>query len=194
MIPFPELETIVEPVAPGAAGGTSAALWWWLLAGVMVAVVLMLGWMWLRAVSRRLAVPGLPPEAAREALRRLEELGARQNADGLVVAGEVSEIIRHYLDRSTGVMARYATTPELMGRVRRRVPPPLPAVAVFEGVLAACDRVKYGAGAEERAALIASAVAAVEASRAAPLPEPVTPGILNTTQAAVPPIPNAPVA
>jgi hypothetical protein len=42
--------------------------------------------------------------------------------------------------------------------------------------------------------LIASAVAAVEASQTAPLPEPVRPASLNTTQAAVPPIPNAPVA
>ena len=188
MIPFPDLEPILEPPPPGALGGSGPALWWWLLAGIMGLLLLMfIVWALIRW-ARRLGQPTLPPAAAREALRRLEALRRSPPSDPAMLGAEVSALIRHYLDRCAGVMARYATTPELMGRVRRHRPPPLPVVTCFDAVLEACDRLKFGVPAAGAASeLIAAAMAAVEASRAATPPvsaAPVTP----------PPLPDAPAA
>jgi hypothetical protein len=120
-------------------------------------------------------------------------------------AAKLSEIIRTFLHRQTGVLARYATSPEILGdRPRADQPPPPPVIAAFR------DALKYGPTVADRTvqtdALIDSALAAVKAASLvevapafmpapslppAPLPAP-TSGTTMPTQAPPPPLPSAP--
>lgn len=124
MLEFPPIKDIAPPVEPSAA---AMQPWmWWVAAGALVLVILIGLFFWMRAVGRRLALPALPPQPEALAIRELEAL--RKTAPGLDAAGfaaELSEIIRSFLHRQTGVLARYATSPELLGdRTRRDQPPP----------------------------------------------------------------------
>jgi hypothetical protein len=157
-------------------------------------------------------LPGLPPQPEKLAVRALNSLrlaAPKLGADDF--AAKLSEIIRTFLHRQTGVLARYATSPEILGdRPRADQPPPPPVIAAFREVLTASDALKYGPTVADRTvqtdALIDSALAAVKAASLvevapafmpapslppAPLPAP-TSGTTMPTQAPPPPLPSAP--
>jgi hypothetical protein len=89
-------------------------------------------------------------------------------------AAALSEIVRTFLHRQTGVLARYSTSPEILGDRRRDDrPPPLPSIEAFREVLTASDALKYGPAVADRKvqtdALIDTALSAVRAA-CRPLP------------------------
>jgi hypothetical protein len=154
---------------------------WWVAAGLLSLVLLVGLWFWMRAAGRRLALPGLPPLPEKRAVRELEAL--RKDAPALEAAdfaARLTEIVRTFLHRQTGVLARYATSPELLGdRPRRDQPPPPPVIAAFREVLTASDALKYGPAMADRKvqtdALIDSALSAVRAVAAPRVPAPPPP-------------------
>ncbi len=210
MLEFPPIRDIAPPVEPEAA---TTMPWIWWAAAAVLAVVLLAGlFLWMRSVGRRLALPGLPPRPEKLAVRALESLrlaAPKLGADDF--AAQLSEIIRTFLHRQTGVLARYATSPEILGdRPRADQPPPPPVIAAFREVLTASDALKYGPTVADRTvqtdALIDSALAAVKAASLvevapafmpapslppAPLPAPASVTTMPT-QAPPPPLPSAP--
>jgi hypothetical protein len=197
----------VEP----EAAATLPWIWW--VAAAVLAVMLLAGlFLWMRSMGRRLALPGLPPQPEKLAVRALNSLrlaAPKLGADDF--AAKLSEIIRTFLHRQTGVLARYATSPEILGdRPRADQPPPPPVIAAFREVLTASDALKYGPTVADRTvqtdALIDSALAAVKAASLvhvapafmpapslppAPLPAPASVTTMPT-QAPPPPLPSAP--
>ncbi|MEN9283646.1 MAG: hypothetical protein RLZZ179_1139 [Verrucomicrobiota bacterium] len=189
MIPFPELEKIVEPVAPGSAAGTGPAWWWWLLAALVATLALITVFTLLRKLIRHFRFPSTPPDPAREAIRQLETLQRNSSATTETdTAATVSTIVRHYLDRLAGIMARYSTTEEIMGHSRKPAPPPTPAISACEAILASCDQIRFGNTSIPPATLVSNALTAIRASQAAPAP-----AAPHTSQQP-PPLPHAPAA
>ena len=168
MLEFPEIRDIAPPVEPTA----SAVLpWMWWAAAGMLAVLLLAGlFLWMRSVSRRIALPGLPPppdKLAARALEALRQVAPRLSADDF--AARLSEIVRTFLHRQTGILARFATSAEILGdRPCADQPPPPPVIKAFREVLTASDALKYGPAVADRTvqtdALIDSALAAVKAA------------------------------
>lgn len=166
MLEFPEIRDIAPPVEPSAA---VVLPWMWWVAACGLAVLLVLGlYLWMRSVGRRLALPGLPlrpDKMAAQSLEALRQVSPKLNADDF--AARLSEIVRTFLHRQTGVLARFATSPEILGdRHRADQPPPPPVIASFRDVLTASDALKYGPTVADRTvqtdALIDSALAAVK--------------------------------
>jgi len=64
-----------------------------------------------------------------------------------------------------GMLARYATTEEILGKARRRdEAPPAPVVTAFTGVLEGCDALKFSSSTSiAREHLLASAESALKA-------------------------------
>ena len=193
MLEFPPIRDIAPPVEPEAA---ATMPWiWWVAAGVLAVMLLAGLFLWMRSVGRRLALPGLPPRPEKLAVRALESLrlaAPKLGADDF--AAQLSEILRTFLHRQTGVLARYATSPEILGdRPRVDQPPPPPVIAAFREVLTASDALKYGPVTPDRTvqtdALIDSALIAVRAA-SAPMP-PASPPTLPPLEvpSALPPPP-----
>jgi len=184
VLEFPPIRDIAPPVEPEAAA-TMPWIWW--VAAVVLAMVLLAGlFLWMRSVRRRLALPGLPPRPAKLAVRALESLRlAAPKLGAEAFAAQLSEIVRTFLHRQTGVLAHYATSPEILGdRPRADQPPPPPVIAAFRDVLSASDAMKYGPVTPDRTvqtdALIDSALIGVRAA-SAPLPpaSPARPPVLD---------------
>jgi len=171
---FPELRDIVirpEPVdyVPWIVGGALAA-----------AVLLVLAvWLW-RSLARRMGrprPPALPGPFAGEAIAAIRRLEAE--ADTLPVeelTREIDRTISVYLHRARGALALYRTTDELVGRRRASSPPPNPRLEGFESVLRRCEALRYGGSpgldAQDKRALIAAALEALDRERAAADPAP----------------------
>jgi hypothetical protein len=188
MIPFPELEKIVEPVAPGSASGAGPAWWWWLLAALLAALALVAALTLLGRIVHRFRFPAIPHDPAREAIRQLEALQRHAASSPTPeTAAAVATTVRHYLDRLSGIMARYTTTEEMMGHSRRPAPPPTPAVAACEAVLSQCDQILFGNSSAQPETLINSALSAIRASQSAAAVSPHPPH-------QPPPLPHAPPA
>ena len=190
---FPPIRDIVPPVEPPPV---PLPVWiWWTGAGVLGVVLLIGFWLWMRSVGRRLELPGLPAGPEKTATRALEAL--RKSAPGMAAdafAAALSEIVRTFLHRQTGVLARYSTSPEILGDRRRDDrPPPLPSIEAFREVLTASDALKYGPAVADRKvqtdALIDTALSAV---RAACRPLPPAAPILPPAFVAGPAIPAEP--
>jgi hypothetical protein len=146
MLPFPEIEKIAEPPPPPVE---HAATWWWWAGAIVVGIILLSLLAWGVAVLvRRASVPAAPVRPEKQALRELKHLRKTGAALGPFEFGTaLSEIVRSFLHRRAGMLARYATTDEILGKSRRRdqAPPP-PWVGTFTDVLEDCDAVKFGAG------------------------------------------------
>lgn len=183
VLEFPPIRDIAPPVEPEAAA-TMPWIWW--AAAAVLAVVLLAGlFLWMRSVGRHLALPGLPPRPVNLAVRALESLRlAAPKLGAEAFAAQLSEIVRTFLHRQTGVLARYATSPEILGdRPRADQPPPPPVIAAFRDVLTASDALKYGPVTPDRTvqtdALIDAALLAVRAAAAplTPAPPPSLPAL-----------------
>lgn len=166
MIPFPEIEKIAEPPPPPMV---EASAWWWWAGAVLLGLILLGLVVWAAAVFfRRASVPMAPARPEKLALRELKHLrrkAAEMNPETFAAA--LSGIVRSYLNRTTGLPARFSTTEEITGRTRRsgQVPPPPPLVALFAPVLEGCDALRFGgASGEAREALLQSAEEAVNAA------------------------------
>lgn len=190
MLEFPPIRDIASPAEPEAAAHLP---WlWWAGAAVLALILLAALALWLRAAGRRMALPGLPARPEKTAVRALHAL--RQAAPRLgaeAFAAQLSDILRTFLHRQTGIMAHFATSPEILGdRPRPDQPPPLPLMAAFREVLIASDALKYGPPQADRSlqtdALIDSALAAV---RAAVTPPAAAPRILPPPLPLPPPEP-----
>jgi hypothetical protein len=169
------------------------AWWWWAGAGVLGLVVLALVVWGLIAVFRRAAVPGAPVRPEKIALRELKSLRKRAAAMPAPEFGAaVSDVIRTFLHRRMGLLARFATTEEILGHTRRRdeAPPP-PPVQGFAAVLEKCDALKFAnAGTAGREELIAEAESALHSVARALQHPPAAPA----PPAALPEVPHAPAA
>lgn len=189
---FPKIKDIAAPVEPVAQ--TAPPWLWWTGVAVLSLIVLAGLIFWIRSARRRVRFPGLPSLPEKMALQALESL--RQRAESLSpesFADELSQTVRTFLQRQTGLLALYATSPEILGeRPRPGEPPPPPAITAFREVLQASDAVKYGAPRADKLThagqLIDSAMAAV---RLAALP-PAAAGVdatIPATLAAISPTP-----
>lgn len=190
MLEFPPIKDIAPPVEPSAAAAVPW-LWW---AGVAVTSLLLLYscFVWLQGVGRRAALPRLPARAEKRAIKELHALrkrGASLGADAF--AAQLSDIIRTFLHRNMGVLARFSTSPEILGdRPRADQPPPPPAVAAFREVLTASDALKYGPQDNNRNAQTDSLIdAAISAVRAACNPVPAGNHQATASGAQMPPLP-----
>lgn len=197
MIPFPELEKIAEPQAPPVE---QAVAWWWWIGAVALVLVLLAVFIWgLRTFLRRRALPAAPGIPERLALREIKTLRRRsENLTALEFAGALSGIVRAFLHRRMGMLARFATTEEILGRSRRggTVPPP-PLVNAFASVLEGCDALKFGSGhTDSRDALMTDAESAIglvaEAMKIRPAPGTAIAAALSVP--ALPPLPVIPPA
>lgn len=198
MLEFPKIRDIAPPVEPSAA--VMLPWMWWVAAGVLAILLLAGLFLWMRAVSQRISLPKLPAQPDNIAVRALEAL--RQAAPTLSAddfAARLSEIVRTFLHRQTGVLAKFATSPEILGdRPRADQPPPPPMITAFREVLTASDALKYGPTESSRAvrtdALIDSTLAAVKAATVVS-PRPAFTPVLQaqaTTGQTPPPLPSTP--
>lgn len=168
---FPVIKDIAAPIEPGTYAGL--AWGWWVAAAVLALILLTLLGLWLRTAVRRPRLPALPGRPEKIALGELESL--RRQAGSLSpeeFATRLSDIVRTFLQRQTGVLALYATSPEILGdRPQPGNPPPPPAMAAFRKVLLASDELKYGAPGADRSTQIHGLIDfAIEAVRLAALP------------------------
>ena len=144
ILPFPEIERIAEPQSPAVEH--AAAWWWWVGAAVMGLIVLGIIIGVIAGLTRRAVLPAAPARPEKLALREIKALRRRAGSlEAPAFGAALSEIIRTCLHRRMGMLARFATTEEILGKSRRRneAPPP-PLVTVFTGVLEGCDALKFG--------------------------------------------------
>jgi hypothetical protein len=189
MIEFPEIEKIAEPPAPVVE---QAAAWWWWAGAVVLGLILLVLAAWgLRAFIRRAGLPGVPPKPEKLVLREIRSLRKRAASLALPEFGAaLSGIVRAFLHRRMGMLARFATTEEILGKSRRRghEPPPPPVVSAFTRVLEDCDALKFSSSpAADRENLLQEAESAVAAVHTALQRQP---GMAP----ALPPLPNVPHA
>lgn len=174
MLPFPELEKIAEPQAPAVE--QAASWWWWVGAAVLGLIVVGIIIGFIVGMARRGAMPSVPSRPEKIALREIKALRRRaESLEAPAFGAALSEIIRAFLHRRMGMLARFATTEEILGKTRRRdeVPPP-PIVSAFTDVLEGCDALKFSSStAVARDQLLASAESALKAVTAA-LKQPAT--------------------
>jgi hypothetical protein len=179
MLPFPNIEDIVQVQKPAPPVETPWG--WWVAAillgllalGLLIGLTLVL-YRW----ASKPAVPPLPEKLARRELKALRKKAGALPAHDFAAA--LSGIVRSYIQRRMGVLADVSTTPEILGRTAARstVPPPTPLTHHFRSVLEACDAMKFSSGsAPEREGLLAETDAALTAvaqalSTPPPLPDP----------------------
>ena len=173
MPPFPELKDITPPAAPPLSSPEEIQRVVWLVfAGVVAVAALVTLWWWWRSRRRNRRPPPLPLSAVEEARRRLAQLEAMApQLDGPALGQQVCEVIRHFLERHHGLLARYRTTEELLGAARRRTAPPLPFLRPFAAVLRRCDDLKFAGTAvpvSDRSALVKETLAALDLPRRFP--------------------------
>jgi hypothetical protein len=164
MLPFPDIKVIAEPPSPPVE---HAAAWWWWAGAILIGLIALGLIIWgISALARRASVPAVPLRPEKLALRELKHL--RKNAAGLTAfefGTALSGIVRSFLHRRVGMLARFATTEEITGRSRPAgQAPPSPLAASFAAVLEDCDALKFGPGtAAAREELIAKAESALNA-------------------------------
>lgn len=197
MPPFPELKDISPPTPPPFSAPEEVQALIWQVFGVVTVVVFLTAlWLWWRWRVRRAKAPALPQPALDQLRNRLASLHpqAAELAPG-ALAQQVGDVIRTYLQREHGLLARYRTTEELFGTVRgpRRAnsAPPLPFLRPFENVFEQCDAMKFagtGVAVDHRTGLIDRALAAAEEVRNALNRRPAPPALPESGAAAsVPP-------
>lgn len=168
ILPFPEIEKIAEPQSPAVE--QAAAWWWWVGAIVLGLIVLGVVIGICAGLVQRAGVPATPGRPEKLALREIKALRGRASMlESPAFGAALSEIIRSFLHRRMGMLARFATTEEILGKSRRRheAPPP-PLVSAFESVLEGCDALKFGSAAGvARDRLLADAETALHAVAAA---------------------------
>ncbi len=168
MLPFPELEKIAEPPPPAVEQAVS--WWWW--AGAVVLGLIVLGIIIgiIAGLTRRGTLPSAPGRPEKQALREIKALRRQGEAlEAPAFGAALSEIIRTFLHRRMGMLARFATTEEILGKARRgdEAPPP-PLVTAFTAVLEGCDALKFSSStAVARDRLLADAESAFHAVAAA---------------------------
>lgn len=175
MLPFTNIEKIAEPPRPPE----HAAEWWgWLALGVLILVGAAIFAGLMVALYKRASLPPLPGRPDKMALREIKSLRRRgASVEGPAFGVALTEIIRVFLHRRLGLPARYATTPQLLGRSRRDdEPPPPPVIETFAAALDGCDALKFSTGASQatRDSLLDAAEAAVKSVAAAPPPRVLT--------------------
>ncbi len=169
MLPkFPDLEKISEPPRPLP---DPVASWWWVAGAIILGIILLGLLTWgIVVLIRRSSVPALPAGPEKGVLDGLMEL--RKQAAGMtppVFGAALSGLVRSFLHRRTGMLARFATTEEILGKSRAadQAPPP-PVVAAFSSILESCDAMKYGTTPNAQAAfadLISRTESAIRAVR-----------------------------
>jgi hypothetical protein len=148
---------LVPPQAPGIRDlapliDFPAPVWPWVLlvAGVLAVVGLLAYAIWKKRQARPPAAePAPPPRVLTPYEEALERLGLLETADvGSAEAVKpyyvaLSDVLRHYLARRTGVNAMECTTRELVRELERRTPLPAEAVRRTRLVLELADFVKF---------------------------------------------------
>ena len=150
---------------------SSYPVWLWI---ALVLGGLLLGWL-VSLVLRKptLLQPPAPPLANHVmAMTMLEDL--RPQAPTLPpkeLAARVTEIIRTYLHRQFGILARYRTSQEILDHRRNpNLPPALPAVRAFEDFLLATDALNYGDGTPAPHSFIDEAIDTIRRSQSSQSP------------------------
>lgn len=141
-----DLAPIVEFPAP---------IWPWILlvAGVLL-VAGLLGYAYWRRRKRRAAMPepSAPPriltpyEEAVERLEQLEQFDLERPEMIKAYYVDLSDVLRHYLARRTGVNAMESTTRELVRELGQRSGVPTEGVVQVRGLLELADYVKFADG------------------------------------------------
>jgi hypothetical protein len=146
-------------------------LWFW---GVILAIVLLAAWALTRVLRKpEIQHPPAPPLANHVmAMTLLEEI--RPLATELPpkeLAARVTEIMRTYLHRQFGILARYRTSQEILAqRGDPNRPPALPAVRAFEDFLLTTDALNYGGVTSAPQSFIDEAIDTIRRSQSALTP------------------------
>ncbi len=82
------------------------------------------------------------------------------------LAARVTEVMRTYLHRQFGVLARFRTTQEILAQRRDpRTPPPIPALRAFEEFFQTADTLNYGPATTAPASFIDEAIDTIRRSQ-----------------------------
>lgn len=192
MLEFPKLEDapnfIPPPVEPPIS--LSPVTWpYWLMLLIGLSLLLF-GFLLYRLLRAQPAanLPAPPLASHVMAMTLLEDL--RPQAETLApqeLAARVTEIIRTYLHRQFGILARYRTTQEILAqRKDLNSPPPAPALKAFEDFLLHADSLNYGRSDERAQTLIDEAINTIRksnenlAAQKETTPPPVPPPVVET--------------
>ena len=139
--------------------------WTWLL--LAVGLLLLGVSLYLTLRRTHIQLPPAPPLAthvmAMTLLEDLRPLASELPAQEL--AARVKEIIRTYLHRQFGILARFRTTQEILDQRRNpSLPPPAPAIKTFEDFLMRADALNYGGGDDAPQTFIDEAIDAIRQS------------------------------
>lgn len=141
---------------------------WWLWVSIALAALLM-AWLLSRLLKKpQVSLPPAPPLANHVmAMTLLEQL--RPQAASLPakeLAARVTEVIRTYLHRQFGILAKYRTSQEILAQRRDpHSPPALPAVRAFEDFLLTSDTLNYGAKLDAPQSFIDEAIDTIRRSQ-----------------------------
>jgi hypothetical protein len=172
MLEFPKIADAPNFAPPPQTGlllsePNTYPLWLWL---TLACTTLLIAWglVWL---TRKPALPQPPaPPLANHvmAMTLLEELRPQSaQLSGKELAARVTEIIRTYLHRQFGILARYRTSQEILAQRRNpNSPPALPAVRAFEDFLLTSDSLNYGADSPAPASFIDEAIDTIRTAQA----------------------------
>lgn len=142
----PSLDMLRRPAGPVALPKSTGAPGWLLMvAAAVVAAAAALVWLWARGRPVA-AIAGLSPqEEARKGLQRLFDQGGAAASDIKWFYSELTEVVRRYLERTTGIQALEQTTEESLRAVASQRSFPAEAAARLRGLLESADLVKFAA-------------------------------------------------
>lgn len=170
MIEFPEIKDAPNFAPPPGQEWVFAQPLTWPLPvwGLFLGGLCLLGLVWyLRLRRPALILPPAPPLATQVvAINLLEDLRPEApNLTSVELAARVTEIIRTYLHRQFGILAKYRTTQEILAQRRDpTLPPPPPALRLFEDFMLTVDALNYRREGAPALTLIDEAIAAVRQS------------------------------
>lgn len=171
MIEFPEIADAPNFTPP------SERMWmfehpstwpFWVFILLGISLILVAFGVYLALRGKNIEQPPPPPLASHVlAMTLLEDLRPRATSmPASELAVRITEIVRTYLHRQFGILARFRTTQEILAQRRdQTVPPPAPAIRVFEDLLMQTDSATFGGKVDEPQGLIDDAINAIRQSR-----------------------------
>lgn len=141
---LPSLDMLCRPAGPIALPKSGGVPGWIAIMAAAVVAAASLVWLWARRPAA--AIAGLSPqEEARKALQRLFDQGGAAASDIKWFYSELTEVVRRYLERTTGIRALEQTTDESLRAIAARRSFPAEAAARLRGLLESADLVKFAA-------------------------------------------------
>lgn len=172
MIEFPPISDAPNFTPPaGQEWILLAPLTWptWVWISLLAGVILLGITVYYKLRRPSLVLPPAPPLATNElAIMLLEDLRSQATTlPAAEMAARVTEIIRTYLHRQFGILARFRTTQEILAQRRDlTMPPAAPALRHFEDFLLRSDAYNYNRDDAPAPTLVDEAIETIRQSHA----------------------------